>query len=154
MMFGGRPGPSTAVGGLHCVSTGALGGVIRTAEMFWAIEVLDVDRDVPGSLPASRPLEGGAMVTGAPAGRVTAIWTAVVVPTKTGSVPRGPPPLCVVGVGFHGVGLIPGPQLPSGVWPASARRGAGQIRAGQRDHGKGVAWLTSPDRLPTSETGQ
>ena len=34
MMLGGWPGASTAVGGAHWVSTGALGGVISTAERF------------------------------------------------------------------------------------------------------------------------
>lgn len=33
---------------------------------------------------------GGGWVAFASSGRVTAIWTVVVVPTKTGSVPRGP----------------------------------------------------------------
>src|SRR5271167_541671 len=48
------------------------------------------------------------MVCGAPAGRLTEIWTVVVLPTKTGSVPRGPgfercsPEESSVSVSYHG----------------------------------------------------
>jgi hypothetical protein len=99
MMFGGCPGAWTAVGGDHVVSAGACGGVISTALRFCP----NGCSTLAGTYPRFRVLSFGpalgfaalGLVVGgggarAPAGRVTAICTAVVWPTKTGSVPRGP----------------------------------------------------------------
>src|SRR5579884_352246 len=113
MMFGGWPGASTAVGGVHWVSAGACGGEISTAEMFCANGCSAVAGTYPR--PAGACL-GGGDVTGAPGGRVTAICTVVVLPTNTASVPRGPcaipdgwsvPPDSSVSVPYQG------PQDPS-----------------------------------------
>ena len=91
MMLGGCPGPSAAVGGVHWVSTGDSGGVISTADMFCAIDCSAFAGMYPSSRPASRAVSGGVTVTSASGGLVMAICTVVVLPTKTGSVPRGPP---------------------------------------------------------------
>ena len=114
MMLGGCPGPSVAVGGVHWVSTGDCGGVISTADRFCAIEVSVFAGMYPSSRPASRPVSGGATVTGAPSGRITAICTEVVLPTKTGSVPRVASPR--YSSEFDSMLLVryQGPQDPSG----------------------------------------
>src|SRR6516165_5312505 len=92
MMLGGWPGSMTPDGGVHCFLGGVCGGEMRIAEMFSAYgRSLDAGRYPKPSLSGGAPAGGGApRVTGASIGRVTAIWTVLVVPTNTGSVLRGP----------------------------------------------------------------
>src|ERR671931_829813 len=86
MMLGGWPGAMTAVGGDHPVSAGACGGVISTALTFCANGCSAVAGRYPSrGLPSVSGRRVGA------AGRVIEICADVVLPTKIGSVPRGPP---------------------------------------------------------------
>src|SRR5947209_17220561 len=90
MMAGAWPGIRTPAGGVQCASAGACGGEMRIAEMFCPKGCsLDAGRYPRSSERASGGRLGGR-VTAALRGRLTAIWTVVVVPTNTGSVLRGP----------------------------------------------------------------
>src|SRR5246127_124764 len=90
MMLGGCPGIMTPDGGVHCVLAGACGGEMRIAEMFCP-KGCSLDAGLyPKPSFSGGSLGGGGWVIGASSGRVTAICTVVVAPTKTGSVLRAP----------------------------------------------------------------
>ena len=137
MMLGGWPGAITAIGGVHWVSTGRLRWADQHRGKILRQWLFGVGRDVAEAVPTVYRTAGAAVVTGASAGRVTAICTDVVVPTKTGSVPRGPCAAAValvVSVGFQRLGVVPGSPTAVGPSGADPRRRAGEVVAGERDH--------------------
>src|SRR6185503_4898029 len=91
MTLGGWPGTVTALGS-GAMSAGACGGLISTALMFWPNGCSTLAGTYPrAGLPvlAGPACLAAGPVAGASCGRVTAICTVVVRPTKIGSVPRG-----------------------------------------------------------------
>src|SRR5262249_47534880 len=118
MIWGGLPGAVTADGNGN-VSTGASGGLISTALTFWGSGCSTFAGTYP-NFGRWSARAGGACGPGRgrvgrdSAGRVTAICTVVVRPTKTGSVPCGAPATGVSGPRpSMASASYQGPQLPS-----------------------------------------
>ena len=150
MMLGAWPGAVTAAGGSHCASTGACGGLIRTALRFCANGCSALAGHVAEPGPGGG--RGRRSGRGTPGGPVTEIWTAVVRPTKTGSVPRGP--AVSVADAVERLGLVPGAPGAVGLLGADPCRRAGQVRRRERHHGERRVLVYFADGLAAADAGE